>query len=98
MRKTNLMAVLMAPVLGLAILGGCATQPNLVEETYGDAVRNMVDAQIYDRAAAENPGDEPVSLDGKKGELVLKKHREDVPAASESREFNNPIMILPPGQ
>lgn len=98
MHKQNFISVLLAPVLGLAMLGGCATEPSLVEDTYGDAVRHMVDAQIYDRAAAANPGDGPVSLDGKKGEAVLKNHRGDVPAKSEMGNFDNPIMILPPGQ
>ena len=95
MNKTNLTTVLLTPVVGLVLLTGCASEPTHVRDTYGDAVRNMVDAQIYDRAAAANPGDAPVSLDGKKGEVILKKQREDVPAA---KQVQTPIVIGTTGQ
>jgi len=95
MHKTNFTIVLLTPVVGLALLTGCASEASHVRDTYGDAVRQMVDAQIYDRAAAANPGDAPVSLDGKKGELILKKHREDVPAA---KDIQAPIVIGTTGQ
>jgi hypothetical protein len=72
-----------------ALLGGCAP-PSLVHDTYGDAVRHMVDAQIYDQDAAANAGSKPVSLDGSKAEEVLKTHRQDV---SEPEEIQEPIII-----
>jgi len=98
MRKESSIIFMLVSATGLALLAGCATEPSLMHDTYGDAVRNMVDAQIYDRAAAANPGDEPVSLYGKKGEAVLKMHREAVPKAADMREFDQPIVIQPAGQ
>jgi hypothetical protein len=77
-------------LLGALLLAGCA-QPGLVEETYGDSVRHMVDAQIYDRAAALDPEPKPVlTLDGEKGEVVLKTHRE---AVSKPEEVPTPILL-----
>jgi hypothetical protein len=76
-------------VCGCALLSACAP-PSLVHDTYGDAVRHMIDAQIYDRDAAMDPGPDAVSMDGAKAEQVLKTHREDV---SHPDDIQQPIII-----
>jgi hypothetical protein len=69
----------LAALCTLVLLGGCATATDPVAQSYGDAVRHMIDAQIHDRAAAQSPASDPVvGLDGERGAAVLKAHRGDV--------------------
>ena len=50
----------------------------------------LIDAQIYDRDAAADPGSDPVSMDGAKAEEVLKTHRQDV---GQPDAIQEPIII-----
>jgi len=68
-------------VLALLLTAGCAItqEPARVDEDFGNSVRNMVDAQIYNHAAAQNPPvDPPLALDGQKGQNALEAYRKDV--------------------
>jgi type IV pilus biogenesis protein CpaD/CtpE len=67
-------------VLSLLVLtAGCTNNLTRVEQDFGNSVRHMINAQIYDPKAAENPPTQPpTELDGTKGEKVLSTYREDV--------------------
>jgi len=67
---------------------GCSTlEPTRLDEDFGNSVRNMVDAQIGNRAAAENPPvNPPMALDGQRGWNVLEAYREDVAKPKEVEE------------
>lgn len=69
-------------ILLTMLLSGCAStanEPTRVQEDFGQSVRQMTNAQIYDPAAARKPLNEPpMGLDGVQGEAVLKTYREDV--------------------
>lgn len=57
-------------------LAGCATEPSLLEENFGESVRQMRMAQVAFPEEDANPSDElPRVLDGKYGEAVLGAHR-----------------------
>jgi len=90
MNKSKSFDLRLTVLFGCIVLSACAAPPSLVHDTYGDAVRQMIDAQIYDREAALNPGSDPVSMDGAKAEEVLKTHRQDV---SHPDEIQQPIII-----
>jgi type IV pilus biogenesis protein CpaD/CtpE len=62
-----------------------------VEESYGDAVRSNVNAQLYDPAAAANPSTEAVEgTDGQRMEAVMEKHRGQTGSAD---NVSSPIVI-----
>ena len=92
------MAISMKPVSGLVLIAalcltvGCAsTDATRVESDFGKSVRNMVQSQIYDPKAAQNPRiDPPLTLDGGKSEKTLETYRSDV--AKPSR-INQPTTI-----
>jgi len=68
-------------LLALLLTTGCAItqEPARVDEDFGNSVRNMVDAQIYNPAAAQNPPvNPPLALDGQKGQNALEAYRKDV--------------------
>jgi hypothetical protein len=90
MNKKTSFDLPLALMCGCVLLSACAAPPSLVRETYGDAVRHMIDAQIYDREAAMNPGPDAVSMDGAKAEEILKTHRRDV---SHPDDIQQPIII-----
>lgn len=74
----------------LLILAGCSTNstdPVRVEMDYGNSVRNMVDAQIYDQAAANSLQSRPViGIDGVKAEGVIESYHADQGKTEEVRE------------
>ena len=43
-------------------LGGCSADPKYVEADFGNSVRQMVAAQIYDPVVASDPVEEPPEL------------------------------------
>lgn len=75
--KQNLYRVVVVAMLSAT---GCSsTDPVRVEEDFGNSVRNMVNAQIYNPNAAKNPPAEPpLALDGEKADKVLEAYRGDV--------------------
>ncbi len=83
-----------ALISGLIFITGCSTtstDPVRVEQDYGNSVRNMVQAQILDPEAAENPPEEaPTGLDGRNAEAVLKSYRGDV---SKPKQVDKPVQI-----
>lgn len=66
---------------GLLLATGCThSDPVRVEQDYGNSVRHMLNAQIYNPEAAEHPIiDPPRPLDGEKAEAVIRSYRSDVP-------------------
>lgn len=62
------------------VLMACAsTDATRVEEDFGNSVRHMVNAQIYDPEAAKNPPkDPPMGIDAIQAESVLEVYREHV--------------------
>lgn len=66
-------------ILIAAFLCGCstlATEPEHVNQDFGNSVRQMISSQIYDK---NPPSTEPRNgMDGVRGEAVLKRQRENV--------------------
>ncbi|MGH8658589.1 MAG: hypothetical protein ACREV4_08995 [Gammaproteobacteria bacterium] len=73
-------------------LGGCtaSTDPIQVEDDYGNSVRQMIDAQIYDPAAVHNPPTQAPGFDAPKGHNVLDEYRKDV---ARPKEVDQPLDI-----
>lgn len=66
-------------LMSVFVTGCSSTDPTRVEADYGNSVRNMIEAQIYDPEAANNPPSEPpTSLDGGYAEEVLEAYRDNV--------------------
>ncbi len=61
-------------------MAACAsTDPTRVEDDFGNSVRHMVQSQIYDKEAANNPARKPpMGIDGVQAESVLDVYREHV--------------------
>ena len=72
-------------LIAILTTAGCATiagNSKTVEEDYGNSVRQMVQAQIFDPNAAAFPDDEgPMSYDGGKSVRTLESYRKDLPKA-----------------
>lgn len=80
-------------VVLLTLIAGCTTSTDAVrvEQDYGNSVRHMIDAQIYDPTAAYNPSTEPaVGLDGGKAHNVLEQYRKDV---AKPQKVEQPIHL-----
>lgn len=90
--ETAQRSILLGVIFSLSTLAGCAiTEPARVDEDFGNSVRNMIDAQIYNPEAARNPPTEPpLALDGPKAEKVLEVYRDDV---AKPRKIEQPIRI-----
>ena len=69
----------------------CSTGTPRVDATYGDAVQSMVEAQLYDPAAASNPSTDAIEgTDGQRMEAVMEAHRG---RAESAESVSNPIVI-----
>ena len=63
-------------VLGAVALSAVACTSSAVEESYGDAVRSNVHAQVYDPTTITSPSSDPVEgTDGQRMEAVMESHR-----------------------
>jgi hypothetical protein len=68
-------AIVSAAALAAGV-AGCATAPTASEQDFGNAVRHMVQQQIYDpQAAAQPAADPPLAMDGARGEAALEAYR-----------------------
>lgn len=71
-----------AAVLGATLVvtvGGCAGGPTATEREFGDSVRQMIRAQVYDPSTLQTPSEEPVErTDGQLLERSLEAYRGDV--------------------
>ena len=69
----------------------CGTPTPLVDATFGDAVQSVVDAQLYDPAAAANPSTDAIEgTDGQRMEAVMEAHRGQTGSAE---SVSKPIVI-----
>ena len=81
-------------MLGLPLLlCGCVTEPTQTEASFGDSVRQMIQAQTHDPSTLTNPSEESVEgADGQRAESVLEAYRSGVtkpdPAGS------NPVLTI----
>jgi hypothetical protein len=76
--------VLIGTVTAVAALAaaGCADTPS--EADYGNSVKQMVEAQTYDPAAAANPPEQaPATTDGARLQNALDNYRKDVAKGAE---------------
>jgi type IV pilus biogenesis protein CpaD/CtpE len=72
-------------------LSTVACTTSAVEESYGDAVRSNVRAQVYDPFTLINPSSDPVEgTDGQRMEAVMESHRSQQGSAESVAE---PIVI-----
>ena len=86
---TNALALAMA--FGASLLAGCADTP-LADEDYGSSVRQMIQAQTFDPAAASNPPAlAPEITDGARLEEALEVYRKDV--AKGITEIKRPVVF-----
>ena len=61
-------------LISIFVSGCSSTDPTRVEADYGNSVRNMIEAQIYDPDAAKYPPSEPpTTLDGSYAEMCWKR-------------------------
>ena len=67
------------------MVSACATQDH-----FGDSVRSMQSAQIYDKSAAYNPVTQPVPQDGQKAQIVIDTFWE---VGRKTQEIHNAIDI-----
>jgi hypothetical protein len=81
--------------LGVLFTSGCGTTAGdmtNVEDDYGNSVKQMVQAQIYDPNAANFPSRQgPMSYDGDKAVRTLESYRKDIPkpeSVSEGFDFD----------
>jgi hypothetical protein len=84
-------------VLGAIAVSTVACTTSAVEESYGDAVRSnihaqvYVHAQVYDPATITNPSSDPVEgTDGQRMEAVMESHRSQQGSADSVAQ---PIVI-----
>ena len=78
-------------LLGAIALSTVACTSSAVEESYGDAVRSNVHAQVYDPATLTNPSSDAVEgTDGQRMEAVMESHRAQQGSADSVAE---PIVI-----
>lgn len=88
--KTKRQIVIPALAATLMFVAGCATKSS-TESQFGDAVRQVTKAQIYDADAAANPdpaavvGGDPVRLNN-----TLSGHRKDV---ASPKSVDSPVTI-----
>lgn len=74
-----------------ATVAGCSDTP-LADEDYGSSVKQMVQAQTFDPAAAANPPElAPQTADGARLAKALEVYREDV--AKGNTEVKRPIVF-----
>jgi hypothetical protein len=71
---------MLAGLATTALLAACSTNnPTPTERSFGDSVRNMIEAQTYDPSTRSSPSTETVdSSDGRRLEAVLDVYRTDV--------------------
>jgi hypothetical protein len=87
MKTMHATALLIAALL----LAGCADTP-LADADYGNSVRQMVQAQTFDLAAASNPPAlAPEITDGARLEAALEIYRKDV--AKGIAEIKQPVIF-----
>jgi hypothetical protein len=85
-----------AALLALCIFGGCAADPTVSEQNFGNSVRNMVRVQTYDPSTLDNPSEEAVEgADGQKLEGALEAYRE---SASTPQSATQEVSISVGGQ
>jgi len=78
-------------LLGAIALSTVACTSSAVEESYGDAGRSNVHAQVYDPATITNPSSDPVEgTDGQRMEAVMESHRSQQGSADSVAQ---PIVI-----
>ena len=66
-------------LLATLLLSACATGPTQTEQTFGDSVRHMIDAQTYDRSTLRTPSEEAIDrTDGRMLEGALEAYRSTV--------------------
>jgi type IV pilus biogenesis protein CpaD/CtpE len=78
-------------ILGAIAVSTVACTTSAVEESYGDAVRSNIHAQVYDPATITNPSSDPVEgTDGQRMEAVMESHRSQQGSADSVAQ---PIVI-----
>ena len=85
----NSISQLVTKLAGLYLflmLSACATQG----DHFGDSVRAMKSAQIFDKSAALNPVTEPVPQDGQKAQIVIDTFWE---VGKQQKQIHNAIDI-----
>jgi hypothetical protein len=79
------------PLCMACLLGGCANQPTQTEMNFGESVRQMVQAQIYDPRTVTMPSDEAIDgTDGPYLEGAVEAYQNTV---SDSGNVGNDIVI-----
>ncbi|MDH3265575.1 MAG: hypothetical protein OEM25_01305 [Gammaproteobacteria bacterium] len=78
-------------LVAVAISAGCSRQPTVPPAQFGDAVRNVMEAQIHDYEAALHPTPDAVEgSDPERLNNVVEVYREDL---TEPQSVSQPISI-----
>ncbi len=89
-------AHLLAGLSAALLLGGCASEPTMTEQNFGDSVRNMIAAQTYDPDTLTAPEEGAIeSTDGDMLRGSLEAYRTTV---SDQESVGNDITISVGGQ
>lgn len=66
----------LAFLLPALLLGGCANEPTLTEQNFGESVRQMVRAQTYDPSTISSPSEATIErTDGEMLEGAIESYR-----------------------
>lgn len=76
------------------LASGCISDPKFVEEDFGNSVRQMVQSQIYDPAAASTPSElPPESQDGVTSSTSVEDYQEHSKRPKKDQEERSVINI-----
>lgn len=85
-------------VPALMTLAACATNqsdPLRVEQDFGNSVRHMLNAQIYDPKTITAPSMEPpLGLNNAKAKNVLEAYRNDAVKYNDYQDFSNKSILM----
>lgn len=81
----------------LALLAGCADEPQYVADDFGSSVRQMIQAQAYNPQAAQRPAaGVQGALDGEKSAAAVKAYRAGKGLSGPSESFTALPLITAP--
>ena len=94
MKKSEILSCQL--IIFTVLLGGCTQQPTTLEAEFGDSVRSVMNGQVHDREAADNP--DPNAIQGGDSyrlDKALEANRGDV---AKPQQVQRPINISVGGQ
>ena len=91
----NLLRIATSAAL-LALLTGCADEPQYIADDFGNSVHHMIEAQTYNPQAAQHPAAGSGPLDGDKTAAAVKNYRSGKGLSGPSESFTALPLITAP--